>query len=72
MLQKTVSAIHNGSSHRGCSFSEENNCAGVSFLVSKKDSNTGVFLGIFKNTYVEEHLRTSASVVSQVTKLLEQ
>ena len=51
-------------------YSQENNYAAVSFLIklsfskrpvtlSKRDSNTGVFLQIlpnFQNTYFEEHL----------------
>ena len=51
--------------------SQENTCVGVSFLrklhtfwpatLLKRDSNTGAFCEIFKNTSFEEHLRTTTS-----------
>ena len=46
-------------------YSQENTCVGVSFLILKRDSDTGFFsceyCEIFKNTYFEEHLRTAVT-----------
>ena len=46
-------------------FTEKYRCWGLFLTLLKRDSNTGIFLWtlqIFKNTYSEEYLRTTASV----------
>ena len=74
---KTVSRSYK-SSHQRCSIktvllkisqiSQENTCAGVSFQLYQKETPAQVFsreiCEIFKNTYFEEHMRTTASVAT--------
>ena len=51
-----------------CNISQEKTCIGAlrPATLLKRDSNTGEICEIFKNTYFEDHLQTTASALPKI------